>query len=268
MALLRQLLPILPGYKMNQLNQIAKPTLTDLLNVTKENTGNDLNCVQIGIIHAFYPDKQTADIQFALQRVKSIAPDGTRTLVQLPLLLNCPTMTLFGGNAFLSMPVQAGDNCIVLFNDRELGEWHNNGGVQTPITYRTHDLSDAIAIVGIRNLQNTIADYIANGVRLSYNENSRITITDQNVATIANLFKHTGNMEVTGNLTVDGNAQVKGGLEVDGTVTGSSGTLNVNANVTLSSGKTLSAPIVSAGNGASGSFANVTVVNGIVTAGS
>ncbi len=269
------------------IEQTIPPTLTDLLNAVKENLSSELNCVQIGIIQEFDIATQSASIMLALKRVESIAADGTRTLKERPVLLKCPCMILFGGNSFLSMPIAPGDNCIVLFNDREIDQWFAKGGIQTPVTYRMHDVSDGLAIVGIRSLQNSISDYLADGVRLSYSANSRISLTDDQIESIAGLFKQNGDMLITGNLTVNGdseikgnetidmNLHVKGGMQVDGVVTGAGGggTVTVNADVTLGSGKTLTAPtvsaaVVSAGNGASGSFNFVTVVNGIVIGGS
>lgn len=269
------------------IEQTIPPTLTDLLNAVKRNLSTDLNCVQIGIIQEFDIATQSAGVMLALKRVTSIAADGTRTMQERPILLQVPCMVLFGGNSFLSMPIAAGDNCIVLFNDREIDQWFAKGGVQTPVTYRAHSVSDAIAIVGIRSLQDSISDYLADGVRLSYSANSRISLTDNQIESIAALFKQNGDMLITGNLvvngdseikgneTIDQNLHVKGGMQVDGIVTGTGGggTITVNANVTLGSGKTVTAPtvvgsVVTSGNGATGSFANVTVLNGIVTGGS
>lgn len=264
------------------IEQTIPPSLTDLLNAAKKNLATDLNCVQIGIIQEFDIATQSASIILALKRVVSIAVDGTRTLQERPLLLQCPCMVIFGGSSFLSMPIAPGDNCIVLFNDREIDQWFAKGGVQTPVTYRTHSVSDAIAIVGIRSLQDSISDYLVDGVRLSYSANSRISLTDDQIESIAGLFKQNGDMLITGNLTVNGdseikgnetidqNLHVKGGMQVDGIVTGTGGggTITINANVTLGSGKALSAPVVTSGNGATGSFSNVTVLNGIVTGGS
>ncbi len=264
------------------IEQTIPPTLTDLLNAVKRNLATDLNCVQIGIIQTFDLETQSASVMLALKRVTSIAADGTRNMQERPILLKVPCMVLFGGNSFLSMPIAPGDNCIVLFNDREIDQWFAKGGVQTPVTYRAHSVSDAIAIVGIRSLQNSISDYLEDGIRLSYSANSRISLTDDQIESIAGLFKQNGDMLITGNLTVNGdseikgnetidqNLHVKGGMQIDGVVTGTGGggTITVNANVTLGSGKTLQAPIVSSGNGATGSFSTVTVSNGIVTGGS
>jgi hypothetical protein len=230
---------------MKSLEQPIPPSLTDLLNATKRNLSTAINCVEVGIIKEFDIETQTATVQFALKRVTNIFPDGTRTVEERPILLKVPILVLFGGNAFLSMPISPNDNCILLFNDREIDQWFANGGIQTPISYRVHSVSDAFAIVGIRNLQNSISDYLENGIRLSYNPTSRISITEDIIETIANLFKHNGNMEITGDLSIEGDTETKGDINFIGGVK------------------------VNSISGATGTFANsVTVINGIVTAGS
>jgi hypothetical protein len=185
------------------IKQLNPPTMTDVLENWKRDTQLSINCIQIGIIQAFDSARQTATIQLAIKQVKEIKPDGTRVLVEYPLLLQCPVVTLFGGVDFMSMPVTVGDNCIVFFNDREIDNWFTDGGVQAPTSGRAHDLSDAIALVGVRSLQNSIATYLANGIRLSHgtgDDRTRIDLTDALISSVATLWEHTGDLTVTGTL--------------------------------------------------------------------
>lgn len=238
-----------------QLLQVEQPTMTDLLEATKRNLSASINCIQVGIIQSYDAASQTANIQIALKKILEIAADGTRILQDRPLLIKCPVVTLFGGASFLSMPIAAGDYCIVLFNDREIDQWYANGGTQAPVTYRLHDLSDGMAIVGIRSAQNPIVDYLASGVRLSYSAASKIDLTEDKIESTAPDFQHNGNMLITG------------GLEVDGLVTGSGvAAFKMGANVDMN-GHTISGGVVSSSNGATGTYNFVTVVNGIVTSG-
>ena len=153
------------------------PSLNDAFDRFKREIMRDLNCVQIGQVESFNAGNQTASIRLVIKRVVSVENDGTRILKERPLLVSCPVMVLSGGPGYLTMPIAKGDTCIVLFNDREIDNWFHNGGIQAPETNRMHDLSDAIAIVGIRNMQNKIADYIEDGVQLGYGDNN-ITITE------------------------------------------------------------------------------------------
>lgn len=259
---------------MKSTTQFAPPNLTDLLNAVRNNVVTEINCINIGIIQDFDVATQTATIQLALKKVLSVDTDGTRTMQERSILKVCPVMVLFGGNSFLSMPIKKGDNCIVLFNDREIDEWFENGGIQTPISYRNHDLSDAIAIVGIRSLQDSISDYLSDGIRLSYNSASRIDLSEDLIESTALLLLQNGSVKITEDLEVEkdalikGNLHVQGGMQIDGQVTGNAGTINVDANMAFSSGKTVSGAIIQSSNGATGSFNTVTVLNGIVIGGS
>ena len=224
----------------------------DVLQELKSDIGVSYNAVQIGIIEAFDPATQTATIRIAIKKIISEEADGTKILKEHPLIMQCPVMTYFGGNSFISCPIAAGDNCIVLFCDRDIDEWLYSGGVQAPNSRRIHDINDAIAIVGIRNFQNSISDFLANGIRLSFAADSRIDLTEDAIDSIAALFTHNGNMEVTGSLTVRGNVYGDGG-----------GAVLLDSDLTQTSGK-----VLRAGNGATGTFNIVTVLNGIVTGGS
>ena len=230
------------------IKQIDQPNPSDVIDATKRDVKTTINCVQIGIIQSFNPSKQTAKIRLCLKKVNEIKPDGTRIIVEHPLLVDCPVMTNFGGSAFINLPIQAGDNCIVLFNDREIDNWLFDGGVQTPQTGRVHDLSDAIAIVGIRNYQNAISNFLTDGIRLWFNSNTKIDIKDDVINSLADLWTHTGNMRIMGNFTVEGN--------------GGADTATINCNLTQLSGK-----VLKAGNGATGTFGTVYVSDGIVTGG-
>ena len=264
------------------LKQTNPPNLSDVLAQLKRDTQSSLNAVQIGIIESFDATNQTATLRMAIKQVESIEPDGTRLLKEHPLVLECPVMTLFGGDSFISMPIEAGDSCIVLFNDREIDNWLYKGGVLAPSSGRIHNITDAIAIVGIRNFQESITDFLTDGIRISYAATSRMDLSQDAIDSIAALFTHTGDMTVTGDLTVnqdalvegnsttEGNHTVQGGMAVWGAVTGNgAAAVSVDADITFTAGKTMTVQTANVGDGTTGTFTNsVTVVNGIVTGGS
>lgn len=237
---------------MSEITQTTPPDLSDVLKRLRRDVAVNMNCVQIGIIEGFDPSDQTATVQIAFKQVLEERPDGTRILQDRPLLLKCPVMHLYGGSAYLSMPITTGDNCIVLFNDREIDNWFVAGGTQTPSTNRAHDIADALVIVGIRSLQNSITNYITNGVRLQNDDATAIEITENQIKAIADLFIHTGDVRIEGNLTIAGT-----------TFGNTFGAWVIDADIEQASGRS-----INAGNGATGSFDVVNVVNGIVVGGS
>lgn len=260
--------------KLVQNNQFTPPSLSALMSELKKDIFNNLNCINVGIIQSFDEADQTATIRVAIKRVIEIKDDGTKVLRERPLLLKCPVVILFGGSTYMTFPIAEGDECLVLFNDREIDNFWTTGSVEAPSSPRAHSASDAIALVGIRSLQKSIENYLTTGIRLSH-ETARIDLTQDQIDSVASLFLHTGDFEATGDaavggsidVTVDGDfggdVSVAGNLSVVGDMKGTGGTITIDDNIVQTPGNTLSA-----GNGASGTFTTVTVVDGIVTGGS
>jgi hypothetical protein len=236
---------------------IGKPTLAEAISLSKQQTKLEINAIKIGRIEAFNPSTQRADVSIAHKQVVDVMEDGTKVYADYPVIMECPVVVLFGGVDFMSMPIQVGDSCILFFNDNEIDQWSNNGNGQVCSTFRMHDISDAIALVGLRSLTNSIATYLANGIRLSHgagDDATRIDLTDALISSFATLWEHNGSMRITGDLTVVGDMYGEGS---------GGGTIRINSNIEQQAGRTLKA-----GNGATGTFSTVTVEDGIVTGGS
>lgn len=190
--------------KAQQLGQ--QPTLASLLELHRKGTMRQINCHQVGEIVSFDPATQTAEVQVKM----SFLLNGE--IKEYPLLLDCPCIVLAGGEGALTMPISAGDSCLVLFNDRDMDNWYSGGQTMPPRTDRLHDFSDAIALVGLRNKQNQISGYLAQGTELKYGsstiklENGKVTVTN-GAATVA---VEGANITLTGNVAVVGTFSVNG----------------------------------------------------------
>jgi hypothetical protein len=169
----------------------------------KKDIFNNLNCIQIGKIQEFNSTTQTATIEIQFKRVLR------DRFEDYPLLLDCPVVVINGGSGKLTMPIAKGDNCIVLFCDRCIDDWFTSGTKQPPRVYRTHDINDGFALVGINHLQSLITNYLVNGVELSYNGGGIKITTEVNV----NL-----NTNISGVLTA---TQLKSNNGASGTFTNS-----------------------------------------------
>lgn len=145
---------------MSKLGPIQEPDLAALLDMTRQRIFADMNCHQVGIILNFNPAKCTASVQIAARRVVG------DQIVSYPPLIDCPVIMLCGATGGLTIPVIAGDTCLVLFNDRNIDTWYSSGNVAQPNTARMHDLSDGIVLVGVRSLANPIPDLSASAVEL------------------------------------------------------------------------------------------------------
>lgn len=100
-----------------------------------------------GIIQSFDPDTVTCTVQPAIYGQK-VGEDGKATSEAIPILPDVPVVFPRGGGCTLTFPVKAGDECLLVFSDRCIDFWWQNGGVQEAVDPRQHDLSDAFAIVG------------------------------------------------------------------------------------------------------------------------
>lgn len=147
----------------NPTKTLLEPTLLDAFLSFKADIFYSLNCVKIGQIVSYNGTKHTAEVQVLFTRVLA---NGQSVTVKP--LLDVPVMTLQGGGASIQLPISAGDQCILLFSDRNIDAWFQNGAQAVPFDGRKHDLSDGIAIVGINAQTGALTATPSNEVVISY----------------------------------------------------------------------------------------------------
>lgn len=175
-----------------------------------------------GIIRTFDPASQTCSVSPAIKmRIKR--PDGTFAFEELPIIVNAPLVFPNAGGFYITLPVQAGDNCLLLFSERALDNWHDLGGVQPPeneaVVSRNHDLTDALVLLAPVPLSESVANYSTVGVSVRNEDNSmRMTVE----ATKVGLYGGSNSIVVdstgitfTGNVAVSGSGTLKRGSGPD-----------------------------------------------------
>lgn len=85
-------------------------------------------------------------------------PDGTVVPQNMPPIPDVPVHFQQGSNVVMTMPIMPGDECLLVFSSRCIDNWFASGGIQPPYEQRMHDLSDAFAIVGLRNLKRKLTN--------------------------------------------------------------------------------------------------------------
>lgn len=144
----------------------------------------DMRVACPGIIQSFDAAKQTVTVQLALREKINI--DGVLSWEQVPLLVDVPIVIPRAGNFVLTMPVQAGDECLVVFGDCCMDAWYQSGGVQNQIDKRRHDLSDGFAVLGIWSQPHTVPDYSTSTAQLrSLDGATKIDVAAGNVTITA-----------------------------------------------------------------------------------
>lgn len=106
-----------------------------------------------------------------------------------PIITGVPFVMPWGKSAglLLSVPVNIGDDVLVIFADRSIDNWQATGKTSAPaepVIPRTHDLTDAIAIPGIFNdvTGKTVAQYDSQAISLRNTSGSVSIKVTQNAA--------------------------------------------------------------------------------------
>lgn len=158
-----------------------------------------------GKIISFDREKQTAKIQPCL-KIKLSELDEPSVL---PVIMDAPVFFPSCSGFCLTYDVSPGDYCLILFSERSIGAWMQNGGV-IDSSARTHDLSDAIVFCGIQPETDVFSPGVEadSMVLRSRDDATKIRIKSDNIllenanGTIE--LKSTGQVAINGsNLTVD-----------------------------------------------------------------
>lgn len=101
-----------------------------------------------GRILSYDATKQRARVQLQIKR--RFAPPGEveQELLIAPLL-EVPVLFPRAGGYAITFPVAVNDPCLVLFAERDIRGWLENGAAAAPPTARHHDYSDGVAILGL-----------------------------------------------------------------------------------------------------------------------
>ena len=161
-----------------------------------------------GIVVSFDPVKMTCSVQPAIQGVQSDPKTGNAKTVNLPLLVDCPVIFPSGGGVSITFPIHAGDECLVVFASRCIDAWWQSGGIQPPMVYRMHDLSDGFVIVGPRSQANLISGVSTSAVEIrSADGSAKISLDATTKAITINApsgLTGTGTWNITGDIVLNG----------------------------------------------------------------
>ena len=167
-------------------------------------TANNLRVAMPGIIQSFDATEQTVTVQCAIR--EKINMDGDLSWQEIPLLLDVPIIFPRAGNYILTMPIQAGDECLVVFGDSCMDAWWQSGGVQNQIDCRRHDLSDGYAIVGLYSQPRRINNYSTSTAQLrNLSGDAYVELSGSNINIVGNSVTiSANNVTIGGSTTIDG----------------------------------------------------------------
>lgn len=111
-----------------------------------------------GEIVSFDPVEQTAQVK-ALLPDQIFTESGDASTSSIGVLNKVPVQFPGAAGFAETWPVAAGDPCLLVFSDRALDVWHERGVEADPADERRHDLSDAVAILGVRSKPGKLTDF-------------------------------------------------------------------------------------------------------------
>lgn len=189
----------------------------------------EVNTAIPGEVVSFNETKQTATVKPCIRGTVITNKGETEytdqpEIIEVPVIFPYSTSTGFA----ITYPVASGDQCLLLFSQRSFDNWLKNGSVQNPSENgepRSHQYSDAIAIVGMIPNGNTIENFQTSGIEIRDKSRSTVvsltegTIQIQSGITFLQI-NSTGTINVVSGVKVDittPEAIVHGDLKVDGT---------------------------------------------------
>lgn len=158
-------------------------SLSDLLMYFKKEIFMSLNCHHIGTITSFDPEKQVcqATINYKKTYFRSNASGQQETYYEdYAILIDAPAIILAGGGANLTFPIAPGDECLCIFNDRDIDVWWASGQTKQNETGRMHSFTDALILVGLKSQAKKISSYDMQHAQLTWG-NAKLGITNAKV---------------------------------------------------------------------------------------
>lgn len=168
-----------------------------------------------GVIKSFDPETVTCVVEVSIYIPKPESAEGksidrlAQDNVFYPLILDAPVIFPRGGGCTLTFPVSAGDECLVIFADRCIDFWWQNGGVQNGSRGRMHDYSDAFVIPGPQSQAKKISGISTTAAQLRTDDGSAFIELaaggDITATTTGNATINAPEIILNGNVTINGN---------------------------------------------------------------
>lgn len=211
--------------------QERNSTVENISTCIIDNINANLRVALPCIITSFNSKKQTCEAQPTIKG-KVTQHDGKIESVNYPLLVDVPVIFPASGGVTMTFPVKAGDECLIVFADRCIDFWWQNGDIQESGDSRKHHLADGIAILGVRSVPSVIKNISNESMQIRSNDGSSfIELNPQtkniNVKTPSSVTVNAENIDMTAE-KINLNAQqitltspvttINGLLQINGTI--------------------------------------------------
>ena len=175
----------------------------------------DLRVSIPAIVQAFDATAGTVDVQIALREIVR-TPSGPVDTAINPIY-KVPVVFPSAGGFSLTIPIQAGDEGMLVFCDMCIDLWWQRGGVQNQFERRRHDLSDCGFYPGGRSLPRALPNYSTNSAQLRSDDGT--TYLEIAAGGVVNIVAP-GGLNINGAVVATGEGTFNGGHTVSAHVHG------------------------------------------------
>lgn len=132
-------------------------TLIELLRAAIADREMEFHVSMPAKVDSYDASAQTVDV---IPQLNRSIPDGlgNYSTEQLPKLAAVPVCFPRAGGFFVSFPIQKGDFVLLVFSDRNIGNWLSTGNQGDPGDLGMHTLDGAIAIPGVWPSSGALSD--------------------------------------------------------------------------------------------------------------
>ena len=214
-----------------------------------DNQANDISSAQLtaelrvavpGIVQSFNATAQTVVVKPAI--LEDVMIDGVQQNIDIGQIADVPVAVYRAGTFSLTLPIKAGDECLIVFADACIDAWFQSGGQQARIDGRRHAISDAIAIFGLSSTPRALAAYSTTAAQLRSDDGNTVVEVGAGEVTIKAAtitVQSTGNVNVSGtHVNVTGSTTVAISGNNTTTIDGKDFLLHTHAGVTTGGGVT------------------------------
>lgn len=165
---------------MNTLSQIiGDPERSN--NLFAEDIASKLYCALPAIIESVNFENQTLEAS-PVTIMKRTNDAGQVSDFKLPLLVDVPFQCYKGGGYSITVPIKAGDECLIIFTDVDFSAWFQNGGFNYAEHSFKHAYSNAMAIIGFSSEIKAISNYNPEAIEIRNIDGSeKISLSEGNI---------------------------------------------------------------------------------------
>lgn len=140
---------------MSLMSEIGEqtPTMAEIIRAALRGLQLEINTMFPGEVISYNPLNQTCEVQISLKKTKIDPP----AILSRPRLLDVPVVFPRSGTGGTFFPLKKGDTVMLVFCQRSMDDWTDNGGEVEVRDTRLHNITDAVAIPGLFPLSGVIS---------------------------------------------------------------------------------------------------------------